>query len=190
MVQFYSLRGILIVAIGIALVVAGASFFDSSYESVEPMMKIKHNIIEDQTILPNQSLNSTIHEDQLVEHNVILVHIKPAFDSIKFLAFDPSGGTFEKESKDGFVYHIVEKKPQADGDYSIKIYNQSNEPVNVKAIVGEDPYLSGNCDPSYGLQCHIIHLYIGFVIIGIIGFIVGALLTITDFRKQRKLRNK
>lgn len=177
-------------AIGIVLAVVGAGFFDNSYESVEPMMKIKHNIIEDQTILRDQSLNSTIHEDELVEHNVIIVHIKPASDSIKFLAFDPSGGTFEKESKDGFVYHILEKKPQVGGDYSIKIYNQSNEPINVNAIVGEDPYLSGNCDPSYGLQCNIIHLWIGFVIIGIITFIVGALLTITDFRKQKKLRSK
>lgn len=149
-------------------------------------MTIKHNIIKDQTILPHQSLNSTILSELLVDHNVILVHVKPTSDSIKFLAIDPTGETFEKESKDGFVYHIVAKQQQG-GNYSIAIYSQSNEPINVNAIVGEDPYLSGNCDPSHGLQCNVIHVYIGFVIIGVIAFIVGTLLAITDFRKQRKV---
>lgn len=186
MIQFYSSRGFIVAAIGIVLIISGAGLFDNSYQSVEPMMTIKHNIIEDQTILPNQSLNSTIPADFLSDHNVILVHVKPTSALIKFLATDPSGEIFEKESKDGFVYHIVAKQQQA-GNYSIALYSQSSEPVNVNAIVGEDPYLSGNCDSSYGLQCNVIQMYIGFVIVGVIAFIVGAPLAITDFRKQRKL---
>lgn len=170
--------------------VVGTKLFDNSYESVESIMKIKHKIIEDQTILRNQSLNSTIPTDALTEHNVITVHVTPHSDSIKLVATDPSGDRFEKESKDGFVYHIIEKKPQLGGNYSITIYNLNNEPVNVDAILGEDPFLSGKCDPNYGASCYAIPVAIGFVIIGVITFIVGALLAITDFRKQRKLHNK
>jgi hypothetical protein len=190
LVKINLLRGILVVAIGIILVVIGANLFDNSYESVEQIMKIKYNIVEDQTILQDQSLNSTISKDQLVEHNVIIVNITPAYDSIKLLAIDANAGTFEKESKNGFVYHIIEKKPEATGNYSITIFNQSNEPVNVNAIIGEDPYLSGKCDQSYGFKCNIISLSIGFVILGIIMFIAGILLAITDFRKQKNLQNQ
>jgi hypothetical protein len=179
-------RGFLIAAIGIVLVISGAGLFDNSYQAVEPIMKTKHNIIEDQTILPHQSLNSTIPSELLVDHNVILVHVKPTSDSIKFLAVDPTGDIFTKESKNGFVYHILTKQQQA-GNYSIAIYSQSNAPINVNAIVGEDPYLSSNCDSSYGLQCDTIQVYIGFVIIGVIAFIVGALLAITDLRRKRKV---
>jgi uncharacterized membrane protein len=190
LVKLDLLRGILIAAIGIILVVIGANLFDNSYESVEQIMKIKHNIIEDQIIMQNQSLNSTISKDELVEHNVILVHIKPTSDSVKLLSIDASGETFEKESKNGFVYHIIEKKPQAEGNYSVTIFNQSNEPVTVNAILGEDPYLSGKCDQSYEFKCDIIPMSIGFVILGVIIFIVGILLAFADFRKQKNLPSK
>ncbi len=180
----------LIAAIGIIAIVIGANLFDNSYDSVEQIMKIKHNLIEDQPVMQNQSINSTIPKDDLVAHNVITAHVKPATDSIKMVAVDANGETFEKESKDGFVYHIVEKKPQADGIYSLTIYNISNEPIDVTAIVGEDPYLSGQCDSSNGFKCDIIPMSIGFVIAGVIMFIVGVLLAFTDFRKQKRLQNK
>jgi hypothetical protein len=188
--KFYLQRGILIAAIGIVIVIIGTGLFDNSYEYVEPLMKIKHDIIEDQTILRNQSISSTIPQDELVEHNVIIAHVKPSHDSIKLLATDPSGETFEKESKDGFVYHIIDKKTQAEGNYSIEIYNLSGEPITVNTVFGEDPYLSGKCEQGYGMRCYTIPLAIGFVIIGIITFIVGTLLAIVDFRRQKKLRNK
>ncbi len=184
MVRF-SLRGFIIAAIGIVFVILGAGLFDNSYQSVESMMTIKHNIIYDRTIQPNQSLNSTIPIDFLSDHNVILVHVKPASDSVKLVAMDPTGETFEKVSNDGFVYHILTK--QQSGNYSIAVYSQSNEPVSVNAIIGKDPYLSDNCNQTYGFQCSVIYMYIGFVIAGAIAFIVGVVLAITDFRKQRKL---
>jgi hypothetical protein len=186
----YFPQGILIAAIGIILVIVGANLFDNSYESIESIMKIKHRIIEDQTIVRNQSLNSTIPADALTEHTVIAVDVLPKSDSIKLVTTDPSGKIFEKESKDGFVYHIIEKKPDTNGNYSITIYNLNNEAVNVNAIFGDDPFLNGKCDPSYGVSCYAIPIAIGFVMMGAITFIVGALLAITDFRKQRKLRNK
>lgn len=180
----------MISAIGIILVVIAGNLFDTSYESVEQIMKTKHNIIEDQTIMLHQSLNSTISKDELVDHNVIVVHVRPASNTIKLLAIDASGNTFEKESKNGFVYRIIEKKPQSEGNYSITIFNQGNEPVNVNAILGEDPYLSGKCEQGYGLKCNVIAILIGFVLLGIIMFIVGILLAFIDFRKQRNLRNQ
>jgi hypothetical protein len=189
LVKFYFPRGILIAAIGIILVVVGASLFDNSYDSVESMMKIKHNLIEDQTILRNQSINSTIQTNALVDHNVVIVHVSPSSDSVKLISVDPNGDTFEKESKNGFVYHIIEKNTQVDGNYSIVIYNLNDEPITVNAVLGEDPFLSGKCDSSHGVGCYIIPIAIGFVIVGIVAFIIGALLAITDFRKQRKRRS-
>jgi hypothetical protein len=176
-------------SIGIALAVVGAFLLDNSYDSVESIMKIKHPLIEDSTILPQQSVNSTISDEQLVDHNVLIVHVKPKSDSIKLITMEPNNETFEKESKDGFVYHIIGKNSQTMGNYSVTIYNISNEPVNVNAIIGEDPYLSGKCATSYGVSCYAIPMAIGFVILGVITFIAGGLLAFTDFRKQR-LRSK
>lgn len=149
-------------------------------------MNIKHKIVEDKTILQNKYLNSTIPTDILVDHNIVLVHVTPQTDSIKLVATDPNGDTFSKESKDGFVYDIIEKKAQAEGNYSISIYNLNDESVNVNVVLGEDPFLSGKCDPNNSNGCFAIPLAIGFVIGGIIAFIVGAILAITDFQKQRK----
>ena len=172
-------------SIGIALAVVGAFLLDDSYKSVESIMKIKHPIIEDSTISPQQSINSTISNEQLVDHNVLIVHVKPESDSIKLITMEPNNETFEKESNDGFVYHIIGKNSQAMGNYSVTIYNLSNEPVSVNAIIGEDPYLSGKCATSYGTSCYAIPMAIGFVIIGVITFIAGGLLVFTDFRKKR-----
>jgi len=172
-------------SIGIVLAVVGSFFLDNSYKSVESIMKIRHNLIEDSTISPKQSVNSTIYNEQLVDHNVLIVHVKPESDSIKLITMEPNNETFEKESKDGFVYHIMGKNLQTMGNFSITIYNLSNEPVNVNAIIGEDPYLSGKCVASYGASCYAIPMAIGFVIVGVITFIAGGLLVFTDFRKQR-----
>jgi len=183
--KLFPIRGILIMSIGIALAVVGAFLLDNSYESVESIMKIKHLLIEDRTISPQQSVNSTISDEQLVDHNVLVVHVKPESDSIKLITMEPNNETFVKESKDGFVYHIIGKNPQTSGNYSVTIYNISNEPVNVNAIIGEDPYLSGKCAASYGVSCYAIPMAIGFVIVGVITFIAGGLLAFTDFRKKR-----
>ena len=179
----------MIIAIGIVLAVVGAFLLDNSYKSVELIMKIKHPIIENSIISPQQSINSTISNEQLVDHNVLIVHVKPESDSIKLITMEPNNETFEKESNNGFVYHIIGKSPQAMDNYSITIYNLSNEPVNVNAIIGEDPYLSGKCATSYGTSCYAIPMAIGFVIIGAITFVAGGLLAFTDFRKKR-LRSK
>lgn len=152
-------------------------------------MQIKHHLIEDGTILPRQSVNSTISSEQLVDHNVLIVHVKPESDSIKLITIEPNNETFEKESQDGFVYHIIGKNPQTSGNYSVTIFNLSNEPVNVNAIIGEDPYLGGKCASSYGVSCYVIPMAIGLVIVGVITFIAGGLLIFADFRKQ-SLRSK
>ena len=120
---------------------------------------------------------------------MLLAHVKPASDSIRLIATDPNNETFEKESKNGFVYHIIGKNSQTSGNYSVTIYNLSNEPVSVNALIGEDPYLNGKCAAIYGASCYAIPIAIGFVIIGVITFIAGGLLTFTDFRKQ-KLHSK
>ncbi len=176
----------MILSIGVSLAVVGAYLLDNSYKSVESIMKIKHNLIEDITILPNQSVNSTISNDQLVDHNVLIAHVTPRSDSIKLITVEPNNETFEKESKDGFVYHIIEKNPQATGNYSVTIYNLNNEPVTVNAIIGEDPYLSGKCDSSFGTSCYTIPMAIGFVIVGGVTFIAGVFLVFADLRKQTK----
>jgi len=179
------IRGILILSVGVVLVIIGTSTLDNSYELVESIMKIKHNLIEDKTLLPNQSTQSIISNNQLVEHSVLLAHVKPASDSIRLIATDPNNETFEKESKNGFVYHIIEKNPQTTGNYSVAIYNLSNEPVYVTAVIGEDPYLSGKCDPGYITSCYTIPMAIGIVIVGVIAFIIGVLLIFTDLRKVK-----
>ena len=179
------MRGILILSVGVVLVIIGVFTLDNSYELVESIMKIKHNLIDDNALLPNQSVKSIISNDKLVEHNVLLAHVRPASDSIRLIATDPNNETFEKESKNGFVYHIIEKNSQATGNYSVTIYNLSNEPVSVTALIGEDPYLSGRCDPSYITSCYAIPMAIGFVIVGAVAFIVGVLLLFTGLRKVK-----
>ena len=96
---------------------------------------------------------------------------------------------FEKESKDGFLYHIIQRNDQG-GLYAIKISDIGSQPVIINVIMGEDPFLSKNCNASYGIQCNMIQVSMGMVAIGIIAFIVGILLGISDFKKEKKLQKK
>ena len=167
------------------LAVTGAYFLDASYKSVESIMGVKHDIVDNSIVLSHQSINSTFSNNQLADHNVLIVHSKPYADSIKLIVEEPNNETFEKESNDGFVYHIIGKNSQTSGNYSVTIYNLSNEPVTINALIGEDPYLSGKCISSYGVNCYAVPTAIGFVIVGVIAFVVGGLLIFTEFRKKR-----
>jgi hypothetical protein len=183
------LRGPIIAAISLIVVVLGANLFDMSYQSVEPILRTKSVIITDKEIIPNQFVNFTIRSDQLKEHNVIIVHAKPLSGSIKLEGIEPNNMTFEKESKVGYLYHIIQRSNQA-GLYSIKISNTASQTIIIDVIMGEDPFLSNNCDSSYGMECNLVQISMAMVAIGLISFIIGILLGMSDFKKERKLQNK
>ena len=166
--------------------IIGANLFDISYQSVEPILKTKSILISDKEILPNQFVNFTIHSEQLVEHNVIIVHTIPSSGLVKLDGMEPNGMTFEKESNDGFLYHIIQKNNQG-GSYAIKISDISSQPVKINVVMGEDPFLSKNCNTSYGIKCNVVQISMGMVIIGIIGFIIGILIGIYALKKERKI---
>ena len=172
-------------AIALAVVVIGANLFDSAYESVEPVLKNRQTIINSKTIPPNQFINSTIPTGDLREHNVLVIHLMPLSGSVKLFGMEPSGMTFEKESKDGFLYHIIQKS-ESEGIYSIQISNSGSKLVQVSVIIGEDPYLSGNCNSE--IKCFTVQVAICLVIVGILAFIVGILIGARDFRKENKMR--
>jgi hypothetical protein len=182
-------RGSIIAAIGLIVVVVGANLFDMSYQSVESILRDTSVILHDKEILPNQLVNTTIHSNQLKEHNVIIIHTKPSSGSIKLEGIEPNGMTFEKESKDGFLYHIIQRSNQG-GLYYIKIIDTGNQPVRIDAMMGEDPFLSKNCDSSYGIKCNVVQMSMGMVAIGIIAFVIGILIGMSDFKKARKLQKK
>ncbi len=186
MAKVYIPRGLVIASIGIILLVIGSNMFDNAYDVVEPMMNSKHDLFENEQIMQGKSVNSTIYWNQLDEHSVLLVHVMPPSGSINLQVSEPSNETFEKESKNGFVYHIIDKNPQSQGNYYVKISNLGNDQVSVNVILGEDPYLSGTCDSSNGVECYAIPIAIGLVIVGMLALIVGSLIAINDFRKRKK----
>lgn len=182
-------RGPIIAIIGLTVIVIGANLFDWSYQSVEFILKTKSILLENKEILPNQFTNFTIHSDQLQEHNVIILHTIPSSGSVKLEGMEPNGMIFEKESKDGFLYHIIQKNNQG-GSYAIKISDTGSQPVQINVIMGEDPFLSKNCDTSYGIKCNVVQMSMGMVAIGIIAFIVGILFGISDYKKMKKNQKK
>lgn len=182
-------RGPIVASIGIIAVIIGANLFDLPYQSVESILKTKSALITNKEILPNQFINFTIRSAQLEEHNVIIVHTIPSSGSVNLEGIEPNGMIFEKESKDGFLYHIIQRNDQG-GLYAIKISDIGSQPVIINVIMGEDPFLSKNCNASYGIQCNMIQVSMGMVAIGIIAFIVGILLGISDFKKEKKLQKK
>ncbi len=182
-------RGPVIAAIGLIVVVIGANLFDLSYQSVESVLKTKSSIIANKEILPNQFTNFTIHSEQLKEHNVIIIHTTPSSGLVHLEGMEPNGMTFEKESKDGFLYHIIQRSNQG-GLYTIKISDTGSQPVKIDVIMGEDPFLSKNCEASYGIQCNVVQVSMGMVAIGMIAFIVGTLIGMSDFKKEKKRQKK
>lgn len=182
-------RGPIIASIGLIVVIVGANLFDWSYQSVESILRTKSILIENKGILPDQFTNFTIHSEQLQEHNVIILHTIPSSGSVKLEGIEPNGMIFEKESNDGFLYHIIQKNNQG-GSYSIKISDTGNQPVKINVIMGEDPFLSKNCDTSNGIKCNVVQMSMGMVAIGIIAFIVGILLGVSDFKKEKKNRKQ
>ncbi|MDE1727383.1 MAG: hypothetical protein KGH89_09010 [Thaumarchaeota archaeon] len=186
MAKLYILRGLIVVSVGAILLVVGSNIFDGSYDTAESIMKTKHELIENKEILQGNLVNSTIAWADLSEHTILLVHTIPPSDFVKLQVTEPNGDTFEKESKNGFLYHIIEKRPQEQGNYNFSISNLGNEPVSVSVTLGEDPYLSGTCDLSNGMNCYAIPVAIGMVIVGIIALTVGSLITINDLNKKRR----
>lgn len=174
-------------SIGLIVVVIGASLFDQSYQSVESILGAKSTLVQNKELLPNQFTNFTIRSEQLKEHNVIIIHSTPSSSSIKLEGIEPNGMVFEKESTNGFLYHVIQRNNQG-GIYSIKISDIGNQPVDISAIMGEDPFLSKNCNVSLGMQCNVVMLSMSMVAIGIIVFIVGILLGIFDFKKEKNSR--
>ena len=167
----------------------GANFFDMSYESVESLITDKHNIMSDKTILPHQFVNSTIMPNQLKEHNIVIIHVKPSSILVKLEGVEPNGMTFEKESKNGFLYHILQRSNQGDS-YFLKISNNDDQVAQIDAIIGEDPFLSKNCNVSYGIKCNIVQMSMGMVAFGIIMFVTGVFFGLRDFKKDQRLGKK
>jgi hypothetical protein len=108
---------------------------------------------------------------------------------VKLEGMEPNGMMFEKDSKDGFLYHIIQRNDQG-GSYAIKIFDTGSQPVKINVIMGEDPFLSKNCATLYGIKCNVVQTSMGMVAIGIIAFIVGILLGISDFKKEKKIQKK
>src|SRR5574340_672725 len=189
LVKLSLILGPIIAAIGLIVVIVGANLFDSSYRSVESIIGTTYSIFTDKQILPSQFVNSTILSSNLKEHNVIIIHTVPSSASVKLEGVDPNGMTFEKESKDGFLYHIIQRSNQG-GSYVIKILDTGNQPVRINAVMGEDPFLSNNCSTEYGMKCNVVHISMGMVAIGIIAFIAGVVIGMYDFKKEQKLQKK
>lgn len=188
MVKLSLARGPIIATIALAVLVLGATLFDNSYQNVESLIESKYNIMQSEIILPNQFVNYTLTNNQLKEHNVLVIHSRPSTQIVKLEVTEPNGMVFEKESKDGFLYHIIQKNNQGD-NYYIKMYDNGPGSVQIDAFVTEDPYLSGHCEKSTWMECSMVNLAMGMVITGIIGFIIGILIGISDFKKERKLQN-
>lgn len=185
----YLARGPIIAAFGLIIVVVGANLFDMSYQSVDSIIGTTYSIFADKEILPNQFINSTILSSHLQEHNVIIVHVMPLSGSVKLEGVDPNGMTFEKESNDGFLYHIIQRSNQG-GSYIIKILDTGNQPVRINAVMGEDPFLSNNCSTEYAMKCNLVHMSMGMVAVGIIAFIAGVIIGMYDFKREQKLQKK
>jgi len=189
LVKLSLIRGPIIAAIGLIVVILGANLFDTSYQSVESIIGTTYNIFTDKQILPNQFVNSTILSANLKEHNVIIVHTIPSSASVKLEGVDPNGMTFEKESKDGFLYHIIQRSNQG-GSYIIKVLDTGNQPVQINAVMAEDPFLSNNCSVEHGVKCDIVYVSVGMVASGIITFIVGIVIGMYYFKKEQNLQKK
>lgn len=183
------IRGPVIAAIGLVVVVIGAGLFDASYQSVESLLETKFDVMSDKQIMPSQFVNSTIPAKQLKEHNVLVIHVVPTTGSVKLEGVDPNGMTFEKESQDGFLYHIIQRSNQ-DGAYSIKVTDTGSQPVRIDAVMGEDPFLGTKCNASYGIKCNIVQLSMGMVAIGIAAFVAGTVIGMYYFKKERDLKKK
>ncbi|MDE1769590.1 MAG: hypothetical protein KGI28_03415 [Thaumarchaeota archaeon] len=182
-------RGPIIAAIGLFVVIIGANFFDMSYQSVESILKTKSVIMSNKEIMPSQFVNFTVRSEHLQEHNVVVVSAIPTSGLVRLEGMEPNGMIFEKESTNGFLYHIIQRNNQG-GTYAIKISDIGSNPVKINVVMGEDPFLSKNCDMSYGIKCNLVQVSMSMVAIGIVAFIVGILIGIFDFKKERQLQNK
>ncbi len=179
-------RGIVIAIIGIFILVVGSNIFDSSYDHVESTMLNKQYLIQDKLISSGQYLNSSIKWDDLADHSILIVNAAPASSLVKLQVNEPSESTFEKESKNGYVYHIIGKSTQNQGNYYYTISNQGSEPTHISVVLGEDPYLSGKCNPNNEVLCYAIPATSGLVIAGMLALVIGSIIAVNDFRKLKK----
>ncbi len=185
LVKLSLVRGPGIITIGLVLLMVGANLFDMVYQSVEPLLGNTFAIFTDKEILPNQFINSTVDSGKLKEHNVIIIRTTSSSGSVKLEGTDPNGMSFEKESKDGFLYHVIQRSNQG-GPYLIKVTDTGSQPVRITAVMGEDPFLSASCNAAYGIKCNMVQISVGMVVIGLVALIVGIAIGVYDFKKESK----
>lgn len=171
--------------VGIVALVVGSTIFDGSYDVVESVMSHKQYLIEGKVVPQGVSVNSTIAWDSLFEHTILIVNAEPKSSQVKLSVNEPGGGSFEKESKNGYAYHIIGKSSQHQGPYSFEVSNEGTEPATVSVIMGEDPYLSGKCGQENQYSCYAIPAAIGIVIAGMLALIIGSIVAINEFRKKK-----
>lgn len=186
LVRLRTLRGLITASVGVALLIVGASIFDSAYDVVESVMDKKQYLFEDKLIPQGQTVNSSITWDQLDTHSILIVNVTPISNQVKLQVTEPNSGTFEKESNNGFVYHIIGKSTQNQGNYYFDVFNLGTEPVHVNVVLGEDPYLSGKCNTDNQTACYAIPATIGIVIAGMLALIIGSAVAVNDLRKKKK----
>lgn len=179
-------RGLIVAACGIGLLILGSNIFDSSYNVVENLMSSKQYLIRDKTLQQGESVNSTIGWNTLFDHSILIVNVLPQSGTVKLSVSEPGGGTFEKDSTNGYVYHIIGKSPRNQGDYDFRVSNLGIEPTRISVVLGEDPYLSGKCNAGDQMSCYEIPMAIGIVIAGMLSLIAGSLIAVNDFRKKKK----
>lgn len=179
-------RGLIIAAVGLAMLVIGSNIFDSSYDVVESALLDKQYLMGDKVLFPGQYVNSTMEWNRLPDHSVLIVDASPPSSLVTLQVNEPGSGIFEKESKNGYVYHIIGKSTQNQASYYYKISNRGSESATINVILGEDPYLSGKCNTSNEILCYVIPATSGVVIAGMLALIIGSVLAVSDFRKKKK----
>lgn len=179
-------RGVAVASIGIVVLVIGYVVFDNAYDSVGSVMLDKKFLVLDKVVPAGQSINSSIPWDGLFDHSILIVKAAPVSSQVRLHVDEPGGGTFDKETGNGYAYHIIGKSPQQQGPYSFVVSNGGSEPATVSVILGEDPYLSGKCTENDQYLCYAIPATIVFVIGGMLALIIGSLIAVSDFRKGRR----
>lgn len=179
-------RGLIIAGIGMVTLLIGSVVFDSSYDSVESVLLNKQYLVEGKMLSPGGVFNSTITWNHLDYHSVLIVNSSPSSNIVTLKVDEPGGGIFEKQSKNGYVYHIMGKSTQNQANYYYKVSNLGKEPVTINVTLGEDPYLSGKCNVDNEVLCYVIPATSGFVIAGMLALVIGSILAVTDFRKKKR----
>jgi hypothetical protein len=178
-------RSYVILIAGAVIFIAGIAIFQVYTDIyVDPFLS-ENTIVSNITIQPGESIDIPRETVEAGRNFSLVVSSAPSDGMLRAEINDPEGIIVTSNNFSERLFTTF--KPEINGNYTSKITNLGNKPVNINAVVGQLPIIDENDRAQLDILNGILAGMFA-IIIGIIVLIAGGIILIKDRRKSKATR--